>query len=82
MALTIEQKIAQKEAELARLRSKGRALENGQKIILGGLVLAEAKKNPRIRQWLLQAAQEHVNREVDQKRLAPLLDELRALDAS
>lgn len=47
MALTIEQKIAQKEAELARLRNKGRALENGQKIILGGMVLAEAKKDPK-----------------------------------
>jgi len=80
MALTIEQKIAQKEGELARLRNQSRALENGQKIILGGLVLAEAKKDARIRQWLLEAAHNSVKREVDQKRLAPLLDELRALD--
>jgi hypothetical protein len=82
MALTIEQKIAQKEAELARLRNKSRALENGQKIILGGMLLAEAKKNPKIREWLVNMAKTTVTRDVDQKRLAPLLDELAALGES
>lgn len=82
MALTIEQKIAQKEAELARLRNQSRALENGQKIILGGMVLAEARKDAKIRQWLLSMAQATVKRDVDQRRLAPLLDELAALDKS
>lgn len=57
MALTIEQKIAQKEAELARLRNQSRALENGQKIILGGMLLAEARKDAKIRQWLLSMVQ-------------------------
>jgi hypothetical protein len=80
MALTIEQKIAQKEAELARLRSKGRSLENGQKIILGGMVLAEAKKDPKIRQWLLEMTKLTVKREVDIKRLTPLLEELAAME--
>ncbi|MGP5371278.1 hypothetical protein ACTXN4_27990 [Pseudomonas helleri] len=82
MALTIDQKIAQKEAELARLRNKSRALENGQKIILGGMVLAEAKRNPKIRQWLVDTAKATVKRGVDLKRLAPLLDELAALGES
>jgi len=76
MALTIAQQIAQKEAELARLREKSRALENGQKIILGGMLLAEARKNAKIRQWLLDMANATVKREVDQQRLAPLLVEL------
>ena len=79
MALTIEQKIAQKEAELARLRAQSRALENGQKIILGGMLLAEARKDSKIRQWLLDMAKATVKRDVDQKRLAPLLAELQAL---
>lgn len=78
MALTIEQKIAQKEAELARLRGQSRALENGQKIILGGMLLAEARKDAKIRQWLLDMAKATVKRDVDQKRLAPLLAELEA----
>lgn len=80
MALTIEQKIAQKEAELARLRNQSRALENGQKIILGGMLLAEARKDAKIRQWLLSMAQATVKRDVDQRRIAPLIDELAALD--
>ena len=80
MALTIEQKIAQKEAELARLRNQSRALENGQKIILGGMLLAEARKDAKIRQWLLSMVQATVKRDVDQRRLAPLLDELATLD--
>lgn len=82
MALTLEQKIAQKEAELARLRNQSRALENGQKIILGGMLLAEARKDVKIRQWLLSMAQATVKRDVDQRRLAPLLDELAGLDKS
>lgn len=80
MALTIEQKIAQKEAELARLRNQSRALENGQKIILGGMLLAEARKDAKIRQWLLSMVQATVKRDVDRRRLAPLIDELAALD--
>ena len=80
MALTIEQKIAQKEAELARLRNQSRALENGQKIILGGMLLAEARKDAKIRQWLLSMVQATVTRDVDQRRLAPLIDELATLD--
>lgn len=80
MALTIEQKIAQKEAELARLRNQSRALENGQKIILGGMLLAEARKDAKIRQWLLSMVQATVKRDVDQRRLASLIDELATLD--
>ncbi|WP_423812471.1 hypothetical protein [Pseudomonas asiatica] len=77
--LTLEQKIAQKEAELARLREKSRALENGQKIILGGMLLAEARKDAKIRRWLLDMARATVKRDVDQKRLEPLLAELEAI---
>ncbi|MBJ2221825.1 MULTISPECIES: hypothetical protein [unclassified Pseudomonas] len=82
MAQTIEQKIAEAEAKLARLRQQSRALENGQKIILGGMLLAEARKEPRIRQWLIDKAGELVTRDVDRKRLEPLLAELAALPPS
>ena len=71
MALTIEQKIAQKEAELARLRNQSRALENGQKIILGGMLLAEARKDAKIRHWLLSMVQATVKRDVDKRRSSP-----------
>lgn len=77
MAVTIDQKIAQHEAAIARLRTKSRALENGQKIILGGLLLNAARQDPGIRQWLLAQADQVVTRDVDRKRLAPLFAELR-----
>ena len=79
MAQTIDQKIAEAEAKLARLRQQSRALENGQKIILGGILLAEARKEPRIRQWLIDKSNELITRDVDRKRLEPLLAELAAL---
>lgn len=78
MSQTIEQKIAETEAKLARLRKQSRSLEDGQKIILGGLLLNAAKSQPRIREWLLKEAVERVTRDADKKRLDPLLAELRA----
>lgn len=79
MAQTLDQKIAEAEAKLARLRKQNRELENGQKIILGGMLLAEARKEPRIRKWLIDTATKEVTRDADKKRLLPLLDELAAL---
>lgn len=76
MAQTIEQKIAEAEAKLNRLRQQSRQLENGQKIILGGLLLNAAHHQPLIRKWLLDEAAKVVTRDVDKKRLAPLLHEL------
>ena len=49
MTRTIEQQIAKAEARLARLRNQSRQLENGQKIILGGMLLTAARHDPKIR---------------------------------
>jgi histone acetyltransferase (RNA polymerase elongator complex component) len=76
---TIEQQIAEAEARLARLRTQSRQLENGQKIILGGMLLAAARHDPKIRAWLIKEAGKAVKREIDKKRLEPLLEELRAM---
>lgn len=46
------------------------------------MLLAEARKEPRIRQWLIDKAGELVTRDVDRKRLEPLLAELAALPPS
>lgn len=76
---TLEQQIAEAEARLARLRSQSRQLENGQKIILGGMLLAAARHDPKIRAWVIKEAGKAVTREIDQKRLQPLLEELKAM---
>ena len=79
MSYTIEQKIAQKEAELARLREQKRSLANGQKIILGGLVLRQAEQNAEFRKQLIDLAEKHVTRDADKKRITPLIEKLRLI---
>jgi hypothetical protein len=76
MARTLEQKLAALDAKIARLRHQNRKLETGQKIILGGMLLNAARQNSTVRAWLLKEIQRAITRDVDQKRLAPLLDEL------
>jgi hypothetical protein len=75
---TIEQKIADAEAKLARLRTQSRKLENGQKIILGGMLLAAVRDDPNLKQWLLRNADRYVTRAADKDRLKPLLAELKS----
>ena len=76
MARTLDQKIAEAEARLARLRKQERSLETRQKIILGGMLLNAARRDPKMQDWLLEEAAQSLTREADQKRLKPLLDEL------
>jgi len=75
---TLDQKVAELEAQIARLRLKSRQLETGQKIILGGMLLASARHDPKVAQWLLSEVEVAVTRDVDRKRLEPLIEELRA----
>lgn len=77
MARTLDQKIADTEAKLARLRLQSRQLDTGQKIILGGMLLNAARRDQRIREWLLKEATTAITRDVDKKRLLPLLEELK-----
>lgn len=79
MTQNLHQKIAEAEAKLARLREQSRKMENGQKIILGGMLINAAKKNLKIRDWLLEEAEKSITRDVDKKRLEPLLDTLRTI---
>ena len=67
MAQTIEQKIAETQAKLTRLRNQERQLENGQKIILGGMLLQAAKKDPSMKRWVLDNAAKVITREADKK---------------
>lgn len=77
MARTLDQKIAEAEARLARLRKQERSLETGQKIILGGMLLNAARRDPKMQDWLLEEAARSVIREIDRKRIEPLLRQLK-----
>ena len=74
---TPSQQIAEFEAKIARLRMKDRALENGQKIILGGMLISAARSTPKIARWVFEEIEKNVKRPIDLDRLKPLLDELK-----
>lgn len=76
MSLTLDQKIAAKEAEIARLKNQARKLETGQKIIIGGMMLAKAKKDSGIAKQLIADLKENVTSATDKKRIEPVIDSL------
>lgn len=75
--ITIQQKIARMEDELARLKVKGRKLENGQKIIIGGMILSISRNNPDRAKQLLKDIENNVTRKTDLDRLSSITEELR-----
>lgn len=75
--LSIKQKIARMEDEIARLKVKERKLENGQKIIIGGMMLSMAKDSPIVASKLLEWIKKEVTRKTDIDRLNPIMDELK-----
>ena len=74
---TPAQQIATLEAKIARLREKDRALENGQKIIIGGMMITLARKDPKAAQRLIELIEQNVTRDVDKKRIDPLIQEFK-----
>ena len=74
---TIEQKIAQKEAELARLKAKSRKLETGQKILIGGMMLSLARNDADIAKLLLDKIRNEIVKDADKKRVESVVIELK-----
>lgn len=73
---TTAQLIAEREADLARLKQKETQLANGQKIILGGMLLSLAKKDTNLANTVLGWIGDNVKRKEDKKRLEPVIAEL------
>lgn len=76
---TLEQQIAQKQDELARLKEKAQKQENAQKIVLGGMLLSVARKNNDVARMVLDMINKEINRDTDKKRLLTVIDELKLL---
>lgn len=76
MARTIDQQIASTQAKLARLKARQKASETRRKIIVGAIVTNAALKDPKIARWMAATLRKNATREVDQKELVGLLDEL------
>ena len=79
---TPAQQIAEYEAKIARLRQKDRALENGQKIILGGMLLSSARSSQKIAKWVIDEIEKQVKRSIDLDRLKPLIEEFKKSTSS
>ncbi|BDW03875.1 hypothetical protein M10153_p4_05 (plasmid) [Escherichia coli] len=78
MSRTLEQKIAEAEARLQRLKAKSRSLDTAQKVIVGAALLAKVRKpeEVQLRAWLLQFLKAEVTRQADVTRILPLINEL------
>ena len=73
---TIEQKIARKQDELNRLKTKQRKLDTAQKVVIGGMVLSLAKNDPDRARQLLIDIDNNITRKTDLDRLEGVIDEL------
>ncbi|MCI3480951.1 mobilization protein [Escherichia coli] len=81
MSRTLEQKIADAEARLQRLKAKSRSLDTAQKVIVGAAMLARVRRpeEAQLRAFLLQFLRKEVTRQADVNRLQPLINELEKL---
>ncbi len=74
MSRTLEQKIADAEARLQRLKAKSRSLDTAQKVIVGAALLAKVRKpeEVQLRAWLLQFLKAEVTRPLEDAGILPL----------
>ena len=75
--LSLEQRIATREAQLARLKQQqhqhSRKLATREKIIVGAAVTTAARSNPELRRMLAGVLAEQVTKEIDREVIAPWL---------
>jgi hypothetical protein len=76
MARTIDQQIATTQAKLARLKTRAKASETRRKIIVGAIMTNVALNDPKVARWMAATLRKNATRDVDQKELVGLLDEL------
>ena len=74
---TLEQEIADLQNKLARKQEAQRHLADGQKIIIGGMMLALAHQDDTSRKRLIELLEKHVTRDADLRRITPLIAELK-----
>jgi hypothetical protein len=81
VALTLEQKIAQTEQRLARLKEKVRKNDTRQKIVVGAVAIHAALGEPNKARAMLALLERDVTREIDQAVIQPLVARLREVAA-
>jgi hypothetical protein len=79
MALTLEQKIAEAQANLARLKDKARSEDTRQKIIVGAAVISQALRSQSLAGRLLAILEAEPLRDHDKKAVSGLVDKLKSM---
>ncbi|MBB4155643.1 hypothetical protein GGQ80_003568 [Sphingomonas jinjuensis] len=78
MAQTLEQKIAEAQAKLTRLKDKARSEDTRQKIVVGAAVISQALRSSSLAGRLLTILEAEPLRDHDKKAVAGLIDKLKA----
>lgn len=81
MALTLEQKIAEAQANLARLKDKARSEDTRQKIVVGAAVISQALRSASLAGRLLAILEAEPLRDHDKKAVAGLVDKLKEISS-
>lgn len=79
MVLTLEQKIAEAQANLARLKDKARSEDTRQKIVVGAAAIAQALRSESLARRLLAILDNESLRDHDKKAVAGLIDRLKTV---
>lgn len=72
---TLEQQLAEAEAKVARLKERAKKQDTAEKVVIGGMMLAYARKNPANAKRLLEIMQTEL-RQQDLKRVQRAMGEL------
>jgi hypothetical protein len=80
MALTLEQKIAQAQDNLARLKDKARSADTRQKIVVGAAVISCALRSESLARRLLAILDNEAMRDHDRKAVAGLVEKLKSVN--
>lgn len=73
----VDQIIATLEAQLAHQRERKRKLFDGQKVVIGGMMLSLAERDEGIRRQLIGWMEKQVTRPADVRRIRPVIEQLK-----
>ena len=76
--VTLEQKLAELEQKTARIKDKIKKQDTAEKVVIGGMMLAYARKNPNNAKRLLEIMQSEL-KEHDLKRVQRAVDNLKLI---
>lgn len=75
----IDTRLEEVQLKMTRLETLQRKQVNGERFVVGALMIEAARRDPLVRKMLLALFEQQDMRTMDRRRLEPLVDELRKL---